>query len=83
MKRAYILLLTRVGQAGRISDEVGRIDGVTSSLDVTGPYDVVVEVEARDAADVQRRVVPLIQAVGGITRMLVCPVALEPVALSA
>jgi DNA-binding Lrp family transcriptional regulator len=47
---------------------------VRSADIVTGPYDVVVRVEAASIDALGRLVVSKIQAVEGITRTLTCPV---------
>ena len=54
MVQAYILIQTEVGRAAAVASEVAGIDGVTRAEDVTGPYDVIVHVEAADV-DVARR----------------------------
>ncbi|CAB4864421.1 unannotated protein [freshwater metagenome] len=50
------------------------ISGVTSSDDVTGPYDVIVRVEAASVDELGKAILAKVQAVGGITRTLTCPV---------
>ena len=71
---AYILIQTEVGKAAQVAQEVAKIAGVTSADDVTGPYDVIVQGEANSVDDLGKLVVAKIQAVGGITRTLTCPV---------
>jgi len=72
--QAYILIQTEVGKAAQVAKEVAAIKGVTQAEDVTGPYDVIVRAEARNVDDLGKLVVAKIQAVGGITRTLTCPV---------
>ena len=74
MVQAYILIQTEVGRAAAVASDVAGIDGVTRAEDVTGPYDVIVHVEASDVEDLGRSVVSTIQKVPGITRTLTCPV---------
>ena len=71
---AYVLIQTEVGKAASVADSVGKIDGVKTAEDVTGPYDVIVRVEADTMDDVAKTVVSRIQMVDGITRTLTCPV---------
>lgn len=71
---AYILIETEVGKAGPVAEAVAAIDGVLAADDVTGPYDVIVRAEAPDVDELGRLVVTRIQAIGGITRTLTCPV---------
>lgn len=72
--RAYLLIYTDVGGLKSALQEVRTIKGVLACEAVSGPYDLVAEVEAPDldqlAADVLRR----IQAIEGVTRTLTCPV---------
>jgi DNA-binding Lrp family transcriptional regulator len=72
--QAYVLIQTEVGKAAQVAEEVGKISGVTSAEDVTGPYDVIVRAEADDVNELGKMVVSRIQAVEGITRTLTCPV---------
>ncbi|HUR75277.1 MAG TPA: Lrp/AsnC family transcriptional regulator, partial [Sporichthya sp.] len=44
--QAYILIQTEVGKAAVVAQQISDIAGVTSSEDVTGPYDVIVRAEA-------------------------------------
>ena len=71
---AYVLIQTEVGKAAQVADEVGKIDGVVSAEDVTGPYDVIVRAEAHNVDELGKLVVARIQGVDGITRTLTCPV---------
>ena len=74
MVKAYVLIQTEVGKAALVAEEVRLIDGVESADDVTGPYDVIVRAEAGDVDELGELVVARIQAIGGITRTLTCPV---------
>lgn len=71
---AYVLIQTEVGKAASVASSVERIDGVRTAEDVTGPYDVIVRVEAESMDEVAKTVVSRIQMVDGITRTLTCPV---------
>jgi len=71
---AYILIQTEVGKAEQVSRNVRAIAGVREAENVTGPYDVVVKVEADDVDQLGRMVVSEIQMIHGITRTLTCPV---------
>ena len=48
MVQAYILVQTEVGKAAEVAKEIGKISGVTTAEDVTGPYDVIVRAEANN-----------------------------------
>ena len=74
MAIAYILIQTEVGKAEQVARNVRSINGVREAENVTGPYDVVVKVEAEDVDRLGRLVVSEIQMIQGITRTLTCPV---------
>jgi DNA-binding Lrp family transcriptional regulator len=71
---AYILIQTEVGKAAAVAAEIAGIPGVTSSEDVTGPYDVIVRAAADNVDQLGQLVVARVQNVEGITRTLTCPV---------
>ncbi|KQY58844.1 AsnC family transcriptional regulator [Aeromicrobium sp. Root495] len=72
--QAYILVQTEVGKAADVARAIGDLSGVLSSVDVTGPYDVIVQVEGPSVDQLGTLVVSSVQAVPGITRTLTCPV---------
>lgn len=74
MVYAYILIQTEVGKAAAVASEIANIPGVTTSEDVTGPYDVIVRAGADDVDTLGQLVVAKVQNVEGITRTLTCPV---------
>ncbi|ASR34679.1 AsnC family transcriptional regulator [Prauserella marina] len=74
MVHAYILIQTEVGKAATVASEIAGIPGVTSSEDVTGPYDVIVRATADNVDELGQLVVANVQNVEGITRTLTCPV---------
>ncbi len=74
MVAAYILILTEVGKAAKVAEEIAQIEGVEAAEDVTGPYDVIVRAHAADVDELGRMVVARIQAVDGIDRTLTCPI---------
>lgn len=72
--QAYILIQSEVGMAASVAERIAGIKGVTLSEDVTGPYDVIARVEARNVDELGRLVIAKIQDVPGITRTLTCTV---------
>ena len=70
-----MLIQTEVGRAEVVAKQLAALAGVSSSEYVTGPYDVVLRVEAATASELQSVVVPSVQHVTGITRTLTCPIA--------
>ncbi len=71
---AYILIQSEVGKAAAVADQVRAIPGVVAADDVTGPYDVVVRVEAASIDELGRLVVGRVQAIDGITKTTTMPV---------
>ncbi|MCU1454522.1 MAG: hypothetical protein JWN46_2668 [Acidimicrobiales bacterium] len=71
---AYILIQTEVGKAAAVASEVAAIPGVIAADDVTGPYDVVVRVEAETMDDLGKMVVSRVQMIDGITKTTTMPV---------
>ena len=74
MVRAYILIQTDTGRAADVAGSIRGLAGVISTEAVTGPYDVVVLVEATDVDALGQLVVTSVQPVEGIVRTLTCPV---------
>jgi DNA-binding Lrp family transcriptional regulator len=68
----YVLIQTEVGKAAGVAESVRELQGVTSADDVTGPYDVIVRIEAPTLDDLGKQVVSQIQAVDGISRTFTC-----------
>jgi len=71
---AYVLIQTEVGQAVLVAAALRDVSGVSEVATVTGPYDVIARAEARDLDELGRLVVSRVQALGGVTRTLTCPV---------
>lgn len=74
MTRAYVLLQAAPGQAGSVARAVGAVPGVSSTDVVSGPYDVIAEVEAANMDDLGRMILASIQGIPGVRRTLTCPV---------
>jgi DNA-binding Lrp family transcriptional regulator len=73
--KAYVLIQTEVGRSAQVSAQVARLEGVIiSALDVTGPYDVIVQVEADSIDHLGKMVVSRMQLTEGVTRTLTCPI---------
>jgi len=71
---AYILIQTEVGKAAAVVSEIREIPGVVAADDVTGPYDVVVQVRADSIDELGRLVVSRVQMIAGITKTTTMPV---------
>ncbi len=72
--QAYILIQTEVGKAASVARSIAGIAGVTQAEDVTGPYDVIAQVEANTVDELGKLVVAKVQEVEGITRTLTCTI---------
>ena len=71
---AYILIQTEVGKAERVASQVRALQGVVAADDVTGPYDVIVRVEAPTMDELGKMVVSQVQMIEGLTRTVTCSV---------
>jgi len=70
--QAYVLVQTRVGAAGQVARELGRLSGILVADPVTGPYDVVLRAQAPNLDELGRLIAQDVQSVEGITRTLTC-----------
>lgn len=71
---AYVLIQAYAGKSAEVAQQVRSIEGVVSADDVTGPYDVIVQIQAGSIDELGRMVVSRIQLIDGITRTVTCPV---------
>ena len=67
---AYIFVETTTGKAREVSTSVSRLTGVMRCNTITGPYDVIVLVEAEDISQLSNVVVSQIQATPGVLRTM-------------
>lgn len=74
MVAAYVLIQTEVGRSTAVAEAIAELEGVVSAENVTGPYDVIVRVEAVHLDDLGPLVLSNIQSVSGITRTVTCTV---------
>lgn len=74
--RGYVLIETDVGKAKAVADAVNAMDyvgGRVVAVDaVTGPYDVIVQLEADDLDRLGNAITQAIQKVGGVQRTTTC-----------
>ncbi len=71
---AYILVQAEVGASSDVARAAKDISGVVFVDAITGPYDVLVKVEAETMDDLGKKIVSDVQNISGITRTLTCPV---------
>ena len=72
MTRAYILIESLPGKAVELINIIKSIQGVKTVHLVTGPYDVIVFVEAPDLKSLGEVIGKKIQASGNVSRTLTC-----------
>ncbi len=66
MVEAYILITAAIGKVRQAAQELRRLKGVKSVLIVTGPYDIITFVEAKDLSTLTNTVVSGIHKIKGI-----------------
>jgi DNA-binding Lrp family transcriptional regulator len=74
MVEAIVLIQVKVGASSAVVQAVGEIGGVSEAYVVTGPYDIIVRVEADSLDELGQMVASRIQAVEGVSRTLTCPI---------
>ncbi len=67
---AYVFIECEHGKSTEVAERIARIGGVKSAKTVTGPYDVVVLVEASSFKVLADVVMKKIQAIEGVKRTL-------------
>lgn len=74
--RAYILIESEVGRASEVAKGTQELKfdkaKIVSVDAVTGPFDVIVQLEAEDLDDIGRTITEGIQKVGGVGRTTTC-----------
>ena len=72
--KAYVLVQTEVGKSAQVAQQISGLAGVAGAEDVTGPYDVIVTLEAPSVDELAQLVTRGVQKVPGITRTVTCNV---------
>jgi DNA-binding Lrp family transcriptional regulator len=72
--KAYVLVQTEVGKSALVAQTIADLAGVAGAEDVTGPYDVIVTLEAPSVDELAQLVTRGVQKVPGITRTVTCNV---------
>ncbi len=63
---AYVMVKAHTGDAGRLRDEIGAIDGVESAHIVAGDVDIIAKVDVDSPADVKGIAADSIRALDGV-----------------
>ena len=66
MVEAYVLITAAIGKVRQASQELQHLKGVKSVRVVTGPYDLIVLVEAKDLSTLTSTIVEGIHKIKGI-----------------
>ena len=74
MLQAYILVTVDMGQGIAAVTSLRNIEGVRFAELVTGPYDIVVDIEASDVDVLGKLIQESVQKVPGVVRTITCPV---------
>jgi len=72
MAKAFILIETVVGRTKEVDAGLQRLEGVKSVDTVTGPYDVIVIIEADTLNEIGDIVTDKIHPIAGISRTVTC-----------
>ena len=64
--QAYVLITAAIGKVRRVAEDLKKVRGVKSAHVVTGPYDVIAFVEAKDLTTLTDTVLNEIHRVKGV-----------------
>jgi len=72
MVRAYVLIEMAAGHSRELVNTLRGREGVRNVARVTGPYDVIAEIEAGDIDDMSELVADEIHPLVGVVRTITC-----------
>ena len=64
--KAYVLVVADPGKTKAVLETIRRIQGVTESYEVMGPYDIVAEIQAENLTDIPAILGEKIRKIAGI-----------------
>lgn len=70
--KAFVLIETAVGKTKEVVTTLGSLKGVQSVDTVTGPYDIIAILEAKNLNDIGEIVTGEIHPIAGISRTVTC-----------
>jgi len=70
--RAYVLIEAAVGKTKEVAAALRSLEGIYSADAVTGPYDIIVIVEALDLGSIGDIVTEQVHTIAGINRSVTC-----------
>ncbi|HPJ12635.1 MAG TPA: Lrp/AsnC ligand binding domain-containing protein [Caldisericia bacterium] len=72
ISRGYVLLEAQAGKTEEALNKIRAIKGVKEVNLVTGPYDLIINIEADDLKKLGQIVSDEIQIIGGVTKTITC-----------
>jgi DNA-binding Lrp family transcriptional regulator len=72
ISRGYVLLEAQAGKTEEALNKIRVIKGVKEVNLVTGPYDLIINIEADDLKRLGQIVSDEIQIIGGVTKTITC-----------
>lgn len=73
--KAFILIETQVGKVKDVVGDLRALEGVVSCDIITGPFDVIAQIEASDMGAMADLVTGRVQGVQGVIRTITCVAA--------
>jgi len=70
--KAFVLVITSVGQSKGVLNELKKLGGVKSVDVVMGPYDIIAEVEGDSIDSLGKLITERFHKVAGVERTLTC-----------
>jgi len=71
--RGYVLVETEVGRTQAVGDAIRNITATITAVDtVTGPFDVIVQLEADDLDKLGKSITQDLQSLDGVQRTTTC-----------
>ena len=74
VSKGYVLLEAQAGKTEEALNKIRQIKGVKEIDLVTGPYDLIINIEADDLKQLGQIVSDEIQVIGGVTKTITCVV---------
>ncbi|MCE5223561.1 Lrp/AsnC ligand binding domain-containing protein [bacterium] len=72
ISKAYVLLEAQAGKTDEALQKLKQIAGVREVSLVTGPYDLIINLEADDLKELGRIVNEQVQTIPGVTKTITC-----------
>jgi hypothetical protein len=78
VNKAYVLIETVFGRSREVTLELQKCGWVEYAERVAGPYDIVAIASGQTGAEVERAIRDHLSSVGGVIRVVVCPISAAP-----